>query len=203
MEFKTTSFSIKPGVGSVSRRSREPLRANRGARGRSGFSLVEYIIGMGVGSIVLVAVASLSLYSGRSFAGLANYTDLNATSLHAIDYMTRDIRQAVRLTSFSTNQIILQDQGSSDPLIFTYSPTNRTLIRQQGTDRKVLLKDCDFLKFSVYQRSPIAGTYDQHPVAVPGTGKVIEVTWVCSRTILGAKINSENVQTAKVVIRKH
>jgi len=171
--------------------------------GRRGFSLMEYIIGMGVGSIVLLAVAAISLYSGRSFAGLANYADLNASSLHAIDYMTRDIRQAVRLASFSTNQIVLEDLGSSDPLIFTYSPTNRTLIRQQGADRKVLLKDCDFLKFSVYQRSPIAGTYDQFPVALPGTGKVIEVTWICSRTILGSKINSENAQTAKIVIRKH
>jgi hypothetical protein len=179
------------------------MAGRRSRRSRSGFSLAEYIIGMGVGSIVLVAVAGISLYSGRSFAGLANYSDLNATSLHAIDYMTRDIRQAVRLQSFTTNQLVLGFQGSSDSLVFTYSPTDRTLIRQHGADRKVLLKDCDYLNFSVFQRSPIAGTYDQFPAALPGTGKVIEVTWSCSRKILGSKINSENAQTAKIVIRKH
>lgn len=172
-------------------------------RAAAGFTLVEYLIGIAVGTLVLLALASLSLYSGRSFAGLANYADLNSKSLLAIDTMTRDIRQAVGLTSFSTNQLVFDNGSGNPPLTFTYSPVDRTLVRVEGTDKKVLLRDCDFLKFSVYQRSPLAGTYDQYPIAVPGTGKVVELTWVCSRTILGARLNTENAQTAKIVIRKH
>jgi hypothetical protein len=30
---------------------------------------------------------------------------------------------------------------------------------------------------------------------------MIDVSWKCSREILGAKINTESVQTAKIVIR--
>lgn len=172
-------------------------------RSAAGVTLVEYMVAIAVGSLVLLATASLSLYSGRSFAGLANYADLNAKSLTAIDMLTRDTRQAVGLTSFSTNQLVFDTGPGNSPLTFTYSPTDRTLIRIQGADKKVLLRDCDFLKFSVYQRSPLAGTYDQYPTAVPGTGKVVEVTWICSRTILGARVNTENAQTAKIVIRKH
>ena len=32
--------------------------------------------------------------------------------------------------------------------------------------------------------------------------KLIAVSWVCSRTILGSKMNTESVQTAKIIIRK-
>jgi hypothetical protein len=31
---------------------------------------------------------------------------------------------------------------------------------------------------------------------------VVDVTWKCSRTILGVQANTEAVQTAKIVIRK-
>src|SRR6266487_5544310 len=48
--------------------SYEPLGRVRGA-----FTLVEYVIGIGIGSLVLLTILSLSLYSGKSFAGLANY----------------------------------------------------------------------------------------------------------------------------------
>jgi len=32
---------------------------------------------------------------------------------------------------------------------------------------------------------------------------VVAVTWVTARTILGAKVNSEAIQKAKIVLRKH
>jgi hypothetical protein len=31
---------------------------------------------------------------------------------------------------------------------------------------------------------------------------LIEVSWICSRQIFGKKVNTESVQTAKIVIRK-
>jgi prepilin-type N-terminal cleavage/methylation domain-containing protein len=172
-------------------------------RGKAGFTLVEYMVGIAVGSLVLLAVASLSLYSGRSFAGLANYADLNSASLRAIDQMTRDIRQATGVLSFSTNEVVL-DYGTNAPaMAFTYSPSDRVLVRTHGAEKSVLLKECDFLEFRVFQRTPKAGTYDQFPTATPNTAKVLEVKWISSRTIFGTKFNTENAQTAKIVIRKN
>jgi hypothetical protein len=37
---------------------------------------------------------------------------------------------------------------------------------------------------------------------VTDAAKLVQVTWVCSRSILGKKVNTESVQSAKVVIRK-
>src|SRR6266446_3314331 len=51
--------------------SKPPIDRVRGA-----FTLLEYVIGIGIGSLVLLTILSLSLYSGKSFAGLANYVDL-------------------------------------------------------------------------------------------------------------------------------
>jgi hypothetical protein len=72
----------------------------------------------------------------------------------------------------------------------------------KGGVTEVLLTECDNLSFAIFQRNPINGTYNQYPTASPATTKLINVTWTCSRKILGNTMNTENVQTAKVVIRK-
>jgi hypothetical protein len=66
----------------------------------------------------------------------------------------------------------------------------------------VLLKGCDALTFAIAQRNPMGGSYDVYPTASPSTAKVVNVAWNCSRTILGRKANTENVQTARIVIRR-
>lgn len=173
-------------------------------RGRcSGATLVEYLVSIGIGALILLIVAPLSLYSGRSFAGLANYVDLNSSSVLAMDRMTMDVRQTVGLTAYTTNSLTFNDGTNKPPLIYNYSPGARTLTRTQGSETNVLLKECDSLQFRIYQRTPLPGTYDQYLAASAANCKVIEVKWNCSRTILGAKMNTESAQSAKIVIRKH
>jgi len=167
-----------------------------------GATLVEYLIGIGVASLVLTAVLSLSLYSGRSFVGLANYMDLNAASVRALDQISRDARQITNLLAYATNQVIFQD-ASGTRLSYDYSPSERTLTRWRGPDSQVLLRECDFLRFSIYQGTSLAGTYDQYPAANLTNCRVLSAQWTCSRKILGALIDTEDVQETKVVIRKH
>jgi hypothetical protein len=120
-----------------------------------------------------------------------------------MDALTRDIRQCVALTSYATNQLVFDNGTNADSLIFTYDPVGRTLIRQQGGTTNILLTGCDSLQFSIYQRTPFAGTYDQYPAATATNCKVVAVKWTCSRTLLGVKATSETDEEAKVVIRKH
>ncbi len=164
-------------------------------------SLVEIMVALAVASILLLAVAVLGIYGGRSFAGLANYTDLDAKSRHALDRLTKDVRQVNRLTASTSTSLTFEDADGGS-LQYVYSPTDRTLSRIKGTDTEVLLTECDNLNFAIFQRNPINGTYDQYPTASAATAKLINVTWTCSRKILGNTMNTENVQTAKVVIRK-
>jgi len=46
------------------------------------------------------------------------------------------------------------------------------------------------------------GKFGVYLAATPATAKVVDVTWVCSRTVLGRRQNTENVQSARIVIRK-
>ncbi len=76
------------------------------------------------------------------------------------------------------------------------------MTRTKGNVFKKLLTGCDALTFTIAQRTPKDGTYELFPTATPATAKVVNIAWNCSRTILGRKANTENVQTARIVIRK-
>jgi len=171
---------------------------------RRGFVLSELLVVMGVSTILLVALAAVSMFSGRSFAAIFNYVDLDDANRVAMDQLSRDIRQANRVTAFSTNYLYLEDGDPGLSAIkYDYSPSLRTLTRTKNSVSKTVLSDCDSLKFDVCQRNPVGGSYDVYPVATTiDTAKVIDVSWVCSRTLFGRKENTESVQTARIVIRK-
>lgn len=175
----------------------------RSLRRRSlrGMTLVELLVAMGISGVVMVALASLIFYSARSFAALTNYVELDHFSRRALDTMTKDIRQADRLDYFSTNKIRFIVPGGT--LTYTYDAEQKKLFRERSDEKDMtLLEECDFMQFSIYQRNPIAGSYDQYAVATPGTCKVVQLHWICSREILGKKANTESVQSAKIVIRR-
>ena len=77
-----------------------------------------------------------------------------------------------------------------------------TLTDTNGAQR-ALLEGCDYLDFQIFQRTSIAGVYDQYPVtADEAAAKIVQISWVCSRSLIANLINSESVQSAKIVIRK-
>ncbi len=169
--------------------------------GRLGITLVELLVGIGIGSLVLLILASLSLYSGKSIAAMWNYVDLDQSSRMALDRMTKDIRQTVGLSSYTPHRLTFVEPDGV-PLTYEYSPLNRSLTRTKGTDIKVLLTECDELSFAIYQRNPSNAVYDYFPTATATNCKLVNVSWTCSRRIFGSPVNTESVQTAKIVIRK-
>jgi Tfp pilus assembly protein PilW len=176
--------------------------------GQCGFVLSEILVVMGISTILILAITAFTMFTGRSFAAIFNYVDLDDANRVAMDQLSRDIRQANRVTDFTTNGYNLtletpDDAGGVWSLSYAYDPTARTLTRSMNSVSKVILRDCDTLNFDIRQRNPIAGSYDVYPVATTiSTAKVIDVSWVCSRTIFGRKENTESVQTARIVIRK-
>ena len=66
----------------------------------------------------------------------------------------------------------------------------------------MLLTECDQLSFAIFQRNPSNSVYDYFPTATATNCKMVNVNWTCTRKILGSAVNSESVQTAKIVIRK-
>ena len=172
------------------------------ARLRSGMTLVELMVAVAIGGLLFAAVLSLSAYSGHSLAGLANYVALNSDSRIALDRMTREIRQTGYLTGYHTNRLSFVD-FDGQPLVYEYEPAQRALIRTKSNQREILLSDCDGVNFAIFKRNPIKGSFDHALATGPVSSKVISLSFTSSRTLLGVKMHTESVQTAKIVIRKN
>src|SRR5688572_28875231 len=95
MVFKSTSIATKP-------------------RGTAAFTLVEYMFAVAVGVIVLGAGTMLWAYASKTCAALLNYSDLSMTSKLASDRVSQEIRNAIAIQSFSSNQIVLTDPNGSN-----------------------------------------------------------------------------------------
>ncbi len=174
-------------------------------RTHHGWTLMEMLVAVGVFSISGLALATIFLFSIRSFASMANYSALDEANRHALDILTREVRQARAVVDCSTNSITVLD-GNNVSITYHFNPTSKQFIRttSEGTS-EVLLDDCNLLSFMLFQRNPVNGTYDIYPAATnnwQATVKVVQLSWKTSRTLPHGVVNSENVQTARIVIRK-
>src|SRR5438552_8582800 len=116
----------------------------------SAFTLVEVMVAAALGLVALTAVGMLSWFSGRSFAATANYVALDQSSQLALDKMSREVRQAHQLTSFSPTSLSVLDVDYH-PLAFVWDSDSRTLMRISGGETNILLTGCESLQFSKYQ----------------------------------------------------
>jgi len=175
------------------------------SRARSAFTLVEMVVAVAVFMVSSLALASIFIFSIRSCAALANYAALDQDNRTAMDLLTREIRQARTVVDVSTNSITVVD-GNGVSITFFFNPQSKQFIRSTSDGiRNVLLDDCNLLSFRLFQRNPIGGTYDIYPAATnnwQATVKVVQLSWKTSRTLSHGVVNSENIQTARVVIRK-
>jgi type II secretory pathway pseudopilin PulG len=177
------------------------LRTSVNSRKKNrGMTLVELMVATGVGSLVLVSIMTVFVTSNRTFVGMGNYVVMEQASRSALDQMTRDIRKAKNLISFSTNQLVFNYLGTTN-LTYRYDPEARQLAQwKTGGATNVLLSGCDSLTFSMYNNIPQPGGVFTNTTSV-SRGKSISVAWRCSRTIMGKKITSEDMQEAQIVIR--
>ena len=149
-----------------------------------------------------MALSLMVMFGGRSFVAMANYVILDQASRNALDRMSREIRQCNRLIGSDSTYLMFEDFDGGN-LLYFYSSSAKKLYRFKNWVQETgpLLDGCDFLRFSTFQRNPMMGSYGQYPAATVETCKLVQLSWVCSRTLLGNQ-NTESVQSAKVVIRK-
>jgi type II secretory pathway pseudopilin PulG len=187
---------------------------NRTARSVRGMSITELMVAVLIGVIALAVVGMLSLYGLRSFVAMGNYTDLDSKSRQAIDLMSREMRQATFVNGFQTNLPtkwleLVNTNAPATTYRYVWDSVARTLTCQQ-TGRPIVtnLTECDGWDFALYQRTPVPNSTNTFYPATNITGtldktlcKLIDMTWKCSRTMLGKKVNTESVQTAQIVLR--
>ena len=170
------------------------------SRREAGFTLVELMIAVGLSGLLLAACLSLSLYTSRSIASMTDSVDLNARSRLTIDRMSQKLRQASVVKGFSQTSVLVTYEGQ--PLSYTYNPGLKTLVENEAGKVTTLLEDCDYLTFSLYKRNPLTNSFNQFPVLTyTNEAKVIQVSWRCSRNLVGHESGSAEMVSARIVLR--
>jgi len=165
----------------------------------AGMTLMELMVSTGIATLFVLGVIILTKFTlTQGLFAISNYNDLNAKSRQTLDVLSRDIRGAAVMTAFSTSAISLTNQ-SGIAYSYTWDGSNQLKRTYNGTTSTVLT-NCDFLAFNVYQRNPTNGFTFVSTTNLT-QAKLVDVSWRCSRKYLGSKLNTESVQTARIVIR--
>jgi Tfp pilus assembly protein PilW len=181
-----------------------PNTSSRKSKARVfGNSVPEYMIAVAVGSLIGVFAITVVVHSGRTFASLANYADMNASGIATIDRLSREIRSAAGLSFFDQHRIILKSGTNRPSITYAYSVADKTLSRQEGTQpATVLLTECDSLDFFIYEPTVASNSLSMPVTTAITNARAVGVNWVCSRSILGRKVNNDSPRTAVIVMRK-
>jgi hypothetical protein len=163
------------------------------------------IVAVAVGCLLLAALATLYLFSMRSFTSMANYSDMNQKSRYASDIVSRDIRSCLSVVSASATALVLNepDDTPGNNTTYLYDSIAGTLSKSKNGQTNVLLTgiDPDSLTFTMYQRPFVGANYeDFQTTTTPANAKLIQFQWSCSRKLVGTQ-NSENLEAAKVEVR--
>ena len=169
-------------------------------RQSAGWVLTESMLSVGIGISFLVGLMGIFISSSVSFVGIGNYINLDRSSRNALDRMTWNIRNAKVLTSFDPSELVFTyDEAGTTNLTYRYDASARALTEEWtvsgSTTVNTLLTACDSLAFSLYDRDLVTTTD-----VSAGEGKVISVTWHCSKSALSCA-NTEYIQQAQIVIR--
>jgi hypothetical protein len=187
------------------------------ANGSTGFTLVELLISVTISVFVIGAIVALCIISAQNFAATSNYVQMNDQSRNAVDRISREIRSASALISYSLTDpkyLLLTNATDGTTVIITNDITTGNLIlKKTGQMDQTLLTGLagnTNISFQLFDRAPTITTNSLSFGSItniksgqldPNFCKVINLSWVCQRTILGSKMNTEVVQTAQVVLR--
>ncbi len=170
-------------------------------------TLVEIMVAMGIGSLILLVLGSVTLYSARSFSSMANYSEINRMSRKALDEMTRDIRQSRGLVSFTTSPetsvlVFRTDSVGTNAFSLIHDKKTGVLKQVRAGAENILSTDCSYFEARLFQRNPIENTLTFVPTTEPAKCKLVQLDYTFSRRTGPFITNSESVQSMKIVIRK-
>ena len=166
---------------------------------RGGWTLPEMLVAVGVGVIILAAVVSTSIALSNTMVAIVNYNDLDQNSRNTLDVMSRDLRNTATVVAISSRAVTVSNSLTGDLISYAWDGSSQFTRTFDGAST-LMLTNCEYLAFNGYQRNP-TNNFEFVPASTPSETKLISVSWRCSRTILGTKLNTESVQTAKICIR--
>jgi Tfp pilus assembly protein PilW len=173
-------------------------------------SLVEMLVALGLSGIVAAVLATLFVFGLRSFEGLGNYAMLSGQSRLALDRISEEIRAATQVLAANTNlpvkSLTLTNSVDATTTTFAWDSSSGVLTSEKTwvlTGANLFLTNlsgCDDWEFCLFQRSP-NNNWTFYPTSQPTFCKQLSMSWNCSRTILGQKLNTEDSVSAQFVLR--
>ena len=170
------------------------------SRSNGGFTLVEMMVTFAITVVVATLLAAFIYYSSRSFVTMSHYTEMNQKSQLALDKMSKEIRQANKVTELSATSIKLENPDGST-FAFTYDAAGRKVSRVANGQSTTYLKECDSMQFKLYQHIMKSNSFECYETSNLGNARVIQVTWSCSRPVLGIKGTTDSIQASKITLR--
>jgi hypothetical protein len=180
------------------------------SRTRQAWTLVEMVVAVGIFTLCGMALMGAYIFSVKAMGSMYSYCLLDQYNRQAMDELTQEIRQCKQVVAYTTNSITIltaNADGSSGPTVtYSFNPISKKMVRtsSDGTS-KLLLSNCSLLQFELFTRCPSNSVFGAFPVATgdwSNTVKVLQLTWKTSVTQPSAVVNSEDIQTARIVIRK-
>lgn len=171
-------------------------------RKQAGWTLLEMMFAVAIFSIASAAVMGAYIFSLRSFQALSNYSQLDEQNREAVDQLTREIRSAKQVTAYTngtSSYLHLVGRFNAD-ITYTINNATRELIRTSNSVSQVMLDDCNLIQFGVGSR-PFAQDGTFTPTTNINQIKVVYLSWKTGRSLPSGVTNSENIQTAQVVLR--
>jgi hypothetical protein len=181
------------------------------------YTLVEMMVSVGLFTIAGLALMFLFVFNTRSFAALSNYAMLDQANRQTMDNVTREIRQAAAFVDYQSNATtralsILSGDNTNTTVTYTFDSNHQWLLRSadDGSPSKILITNCNLLNFNLGMRPPPppSNTFDFYYAPDmtasnwQATVKLIRLTWKAAINLSPtANVNSEDVQTAYIVIR--
>jgi len=90
--------------------------------GRQGFTLIEMLLALSVGSLMLAAIVAASVCLQKSFVAIDDFFTSHLQQVRIIDYLSRDVKRAYIVISSTNPQTVtcilpnyLTDNGSNQP----------------------------------------------------------------------------------------
>lgn len=169
-----------------------------------GMTLVELLVATAAGLIVMGAFVAVTMNVNSMVKATGNYADLDEYSRNTLDMLSRDVRNAssVNTASSSTN-LILENTYTGKQITYTWDGSNLVTRAYGSASPQMVLTNCNYLDFDYFTRYPLNNLQftDITNAINPDEIKLVSVSWRCSRSILGIKMNTESVQTAQIVLR--
>jgi Tfp pilus assembly protein PilW len=165
-------------------------------RSRAGFTLVEIMISVVIGIIVVASILAMTIISAQNFAATSNYVNMDTQSRNAMDRISREIRNATQVMAVTTNtSLVLTNANKQTSINITYNSISNNLTLTTNQVTTATLTGCTNFSLQVLNRD------FNNCTNPPVDGKVVNMSWKCSRRIIGSTFNTEVAQTAQVILR--